>query len=131
RVLRGEASGERVPVRGGQPVRRRRQTTGLGGRERLLERGASRVGGTRVLVAAAQAADAVLLVRRDLVDGRHDGAGRRVRVLPRVDRARGEAGGGPVGVLARRGHPTTLRRAPRVEHVVLARPAAWTGRDRM
>ena len=63
----------------------------------LLERAPGRVVGARVLVAldparrvaeflAAQPADAVLLVGRDLVDRRHHRAGYRVRLLASVDR---------------------------------------------
>ena len=57
RILPGEAAGEReAPL------------TALERRDALLERGAGRVGRPGVLVAAAQAADAVLLVRAHLVD---------------------------------------------------------------
>ena len=59
--------------------------------ELRLERGAGRVAGAAVLVAAAQPADAVLHERRGLVDRRDDRAGRRVELLAGVDGARGEA----------------------------------------
>ena len=49
--------------------------------EAFLQRLAGRVGAAGVLVAAAQAADAVLLVDGDLVDRRDDGSGQRVRSL--------------------------------------------------
>src|SRR5690606_14155560 len=68
----------------------------LGAREGRLERGARRVRRARVLIAPTQAADAVLLVGRDLVDGRDHGPREGVGVLAGVDRARREAGLGPV-----------------------------------
>ena len=62
----------------GRPARRRTRSRGavLERGQALLERGPGRVGRAGVLVAAAQAADAVLLVRRHLVDRRDDRAGR-------------------------------------------------------
>ena len=73
-VLRGHAGGERE---------RRRAVLQRG--QARLQRGPRRVGGARVLVAAAGAADAVLLVGRGLVDRRDDRAGERVGVLAGVD----------------------------------------------
>ena len=58
-----------------------------------LERGARRVGAAAVLVAVPEPADPVLLVGRGLVDRGDDGARRRVRVLPGVEGAGGEAEG--------------------------------------
>src|SRR4029450_9545353 len=61
----------------------------------------------------------VLLVRRDLVDGCDHGAGGRVRLLARVDRARGEAQGRCVG------HGSQARRMPGA-HLRLSCPVpAW------
>ena len=57
-----------------------------------LERGAGGVGGAAVLVAAAQAADAVLLVGAGRVDRRDHRPGRRVGLVAGVDRTRLEAG---------------------------------------
>ncbi len=85
----------------------------------LLERGAGRVGRPAVLVAAAEAADAVLLVGRDLVDRGHHRTGQGVGLLAGVDGARGEA------VLVRHGdEPMPWRPAPRQP------PPAHTGRQR-
>ena len=50
-----------------------------------IEGGPGRVGAPAVLVAAAQTADAVLLVGRDLVDRRYDRTGEGVRRVARVD----------------------------------------------
>src|SRR5690606_23301250 len=86
---------------------RERALPALDGRERVLERRTGRVARARVLVAAAQPADPVLLEGRDLVDRGDDCARRSVRVLARVDGAGREAGGGPVvGVVVR--HPARL-----------------------
>ena len=65
--------------------------TALQRRDALLERGAGGVRGAAVLVAAAQATDAVLLVGAHLVDRGYHRSGRGVRVLPGKDGARGEA----------------------------------------
>src|SRR5690606_6241620 len=75
--------------------------------ELRLERGARRVPPARILVAASEAADAVLHERRREVQRRDDGTGRRVELLPVVDRAGGEveAGCGLVG-----GHRRSLLR---------------------
>ena len=59
----------------------------LEARERVLERGARGVRDARVVVALVHA-DGLLHVRRRLVDRRDDRAGRRVGLLPDVDRAR-------------------------------------------
>ena len=59
----------------------------LEARERDLERRAGRIGDARVVVALVHA-DRLLHVRGGLVDGRDDGAGRRVGLLPGMDRAR-------------------------------------------
>ena len=72
-VLGGHAGGEREPA-----------AAALERGDGLLERAPRRVGGAAVLVAAAQPADAVLLVRRDLVDRRRDGARLRVGVVAGV-----------------------------------------------
>ena len=74
-VLGGQAGGE------GEAA-----AAALQGGEVLLQGGTGRVRAAAVLVAAAQSADAVLLVRGHLVDGRYDRPGRRVGGLPRVDR---------------------------------------------
>jgi hypothetical protein len=60
-------------------------------REQFLQRRARRVATAGVLIAAAEAADAVLHERRGLVDRRHDGAGRGVEGLPGHDGAGREA----------------------------------------
>ena len=79
-VLGGEAGGEReAPL------------ALLERREGALEGGPGGVGGAAVLVAAAQPADAVLLVGRRRVDGRDHRSGRRVGLVARVDRTRLEA----------------------------------------
>ena len=80
-VLGGQAGGEREAA---LPVLDRRQ--------RALERGAGRVGGAAVLVAAAQPAHAVLLVGRRREDRRDHRAGGRVRLVARMDGAGLEAG---------------------------------------
>ena len=54
----------------------------------LFERRASRVAAAGVLVAPTQTADAVLGVRRHLVDGRHDRTGLGVWLLTGMDGAR-------------------------------------------
>ena len=71
---------------------------------------AVRVGLARaaVLVAAAQAADAVLLVGRGRVDRRDHRAGRRVGLVAGVDRTRLEAGLVPVLLLAHRAEATLV-----------------------
>ena len=81
RVLGGEAAGEREAA---LPLLERR--------ERALERGAGRVGAAAVLVAAAQPADAVLLVGAGRVDGRDHRAGGRVGLVAGMDGAGLEAG---------------------------------------
>src|SRR4051794_2061675 len=73
-VLRSEAAREREP-----------SGTAFQRGETRLECGSGRVGAAAVLIPGPKAADAVLLVRRHLVDGRDDGAGERVGLLPRVD----------------------------------------------
>jgi hypothetical protein len=60
----------------------------------LLERGARRVAAAPVLVAAAEAADAVLRERRREVDRRDDGARGRIERLTGVHRPGIEAAGG-------------------------------------
>ena len=70
-----------------EPRRERDAVVGVLERgERLLERGAGRVRDARVVVALVLA-DGVLDVGRRLVDRRDDRAGRRIRLLPLVDRA--------------------------------------------
>jgi len=86
---------------------RERRGAALGRAQRLFERRARRVARARVLVPAAQPADAVLLVGGHLVDGRYDRARAGVRVLSGVDRARREPRLGPVvgaGQIGRRSH---------------------------
>ena len=72
----------------GRQSGRERETAAaaLQGREVLLQGGPGRVGAAAVLVAAAQPADAVLLVGGDLVDRRDDRAGEGVGGVARVDR---------------------------------------------
>ena len=72
---------------GRRQARREREPVGavLERRDRLLERGARRVAGAPVLVAAAQPADAVLLERGAHLDGGHHRAGLRVGLGARVD----------------------------------------------
>ena len=80
-VLGGEAGGEGEPA---LAVLDRRQGT--------LQRRTRGVGGAAVLVAAAQAADTVLLVGAAGVDGRVDRPGHRVGLVAGVDRTRLEPG---------------------------------------
>ncbi|MET3800160.1 hypothetical protein ABID70_000115 [Clavibacter michiganensis] len=75
-VLGGEPGGERERVL--PPLERR---------EQLLQPGARRVGAPRVLVAAAEPADAVLHEGAREVQRRDDGARGGIRVLAGVDRA--------------------------------------------
>ena len=99
-VLAGQTGGERETT-----------AAALQCGEALLQRCPGRVGRTAVLVAAPKAADAVLLVRRDLVDRRHDGPGPQVRLLPRVDRT-GVETSVVLGVrCARGGHVAKVTRA--------------------
>ena len=67
------------------------RSTSLERGEALLERRTGGVGRARVLVAAAQPADAVLLVGGHLVDRRHDRPGQRVGFLARRGWRGGEA----------------------------------------
>ena len=97
-VLGGQAGGEREPA---LPLLQRR--------EGVLQGGAGGVGGAAVLVAAAQPADAVLLVGRGREDGRDHRPGHRVRLPARVDRTRLEAR--LLAVLL--GHPARVSTAER------------------
>ena len=108
-VLGREPGGEREPA---LPLLQRRDVA--------LEGGAGRVGGAAVLVAAAQPADAVLLVGRGRVDRRDHRAGHRVGLVARMDGAGLEAG--LVSVLL--GHPTRLlrRRSPAAGRCLVAQP---------
>ena len=71
-----------------------------------LQRGACRVTTARVLVAAAETADAILDEGRREVDGRHDRAGGWIEFLPRMNGAGGEALRGGLKVV---GHVVSLR----------------------
>ena len=87
--------GERTDqgVLGGQPAGEGEAAlTHLDGGQRTLQRGAGGVGRAAVLVAAAQAADTVLLVGAGGVDGRDHRSGHLVRLVARVDRPRLETG---------------------------------------
>ena len=90
-VVAGPQQGPHDGVLAGEARREREAASAaLEGGEALLEGRPGGVGRARVLVAAAEPADAVLLVGGDLVDRRHDGTGRRVGLLPGVDGAGGE-----------------------------------------
>ena len=94
RVVAGPADGPQQGVLGRQPGREGQPAAAALERgQALLERGPRRVGAAAVLVAAAQPADAVLLVGRRLVDRRDHGAGERVGLLAGVDRERLEVHG--------------------------------------
>ena len=80
-VLGGQAGGEREAA---LPLLERGDAA--------LEGGAGGVGGAAVLVAAAQPADAVLLVGAGRVDRRDHRSGHRVGLVAGVDRTRLEAG---------------------------------------
>ena len=93
-VVAGPAEGAEQRVLGGQPGGEGQPAAAALQRgEALLQRGAGRVAAAAVLVAAAQPADAVLLVGRGLVDRRHDRTGRGVRLLAGMDRERLELHG--------------------------------------
>ena len=113
-VLGGQAGGEReAPL------------ALLQRREGVLERGAGGVGGAAVLVAAAQPADAVLLVGRGREDGRDHRSGGRVGLVARVDRTRLEAG--LLAVLL--GHPASVTTDRRWSRADVARGRSSTDRD--
>src|SRR5690606_21159414 len=88
-VVAGAEQGAQQAVLRRQPGRERETATAaLQGGEVLLQGGPGGVGAAAVLVAAAQAADTVLLVGGDLVDRRDDRARQGVGGVARVDRER-------------------------------------------
>ena len=106
-VVAGAAGGADEGVLGGQPGGEREAALALlQRRDVALEGGAGGVGRAAVLVAAAQPADAVLLVGRGRVDRRDHRAGHRVGLVAGMDGAGLETGLVPVLLLAHGADPT-------------------------